>query len=187
MRGKFNAREIAYIGLGAALIAVCAWISIPLPQPMVPFTLQTFAVCLVCAVFGWRLGVWTVAVYILLGAAGVPVFSGFRGGVGVLLGTTGGYIIGFLFTALIVGLAAERINRSLPVMLVAMAAGILVCYAFGTAWFVIVYTRSSGPVGVWTALSWCVFPYLIPDALKIVLASLITKRLHGLTGKLLTA
>ena len=97
MKKQLSAREIAYIGLGAALIAVCAWISIPLPQPMVPFTLQTFAVCLVCAVFGRKLGLWTVVVYILLGAVGVPVFSGFRGGVGVLLGTTGGYIIGFVF------------------------------------------------------------------------------------------
>ena len=187
MKRPFNAREIAYIGLGAALIAVCAWISIPLPQPLVPFTLQTFAVCLVCAVFGWKLGLWTVVVYILLGAVGVPVFSGFRGGIGVLLGTTGGYIVGFLFTALLVGLAADRIGRGLPVMLISMALGILVCYAFGTAWFVVVYTRNSGAIGVWTALSWCVFPYLIPDALKLVLASLLARRLHGLTGKLLAA
>ena len=187
MKKQLSAREIAYIGLGAALIAVCAWISIPLPQPMVPFTLQTFAVCLVCAVFGRKLGLWTVVVYILLGAVGVPVFSGFRGGAGVLLGTTGGYIIGFLFTALIVGLAADKFGRTLPVMLAAMAAGIAVCYAFGTAWFVLVYTRSTGAIGVGTALAWCVFPYLLPDALKILLASLLARRLHSLTGKLLTA
>ncbi|MBR1497225.1 MAG: biotin transporter BioY [Oscillospiraceae bacterium] len=183
MKGSFKARDLAYIGLGAALLAVCAWVSIPLPPPLAPFTLQTFAVCLVCAAYGWRLGLWTVAVYILLGAAGVPVFSGFRGGVGILLGTTGGYIVGFLFTALIVGLAADWFGRSVPVMLASMALGILVCYAFGTAWFVIVYTRNTGAIGVLTALSWCVFPYLLPDALKILAASALARRVHSLAGK----
>ncbi len=187
MREKMTARDIAYVGLGAALIAVCAWISIPLPQPLVPFTLQTFGVCLICAVLGVRLGLWTVAVYLLLGAVGVPVFSGFRGGVGVLLGTTGGYLVGFLFTALCVGLAAERFGRRLPVLLAAMAAGILICYAFGTAWFVVVYTRKSGPIGVMTALSWCVFPYLLPDAVKLILAAALSKRLYNLTGRVKTA
>ena len=68
-----------------------------------------------------------------------------------------------------------------------MALGILLCYVFGTAWFVVVYTRNSGPVGVLTALSWCVFPYLLPDAVKLTLAALLTKRLYGLTGRIRTA
>ena len=186
MKGHgFDARGVAQVGLGAALIAVCAWVSVPLPPPLAPFTLQTFAVCLVCAVYGWKPGFWSVAVYILLGAVGVPVFSGVRGGIGVLLGTTGGYIAGFLLTALIVGLAADRFGRRLPVMLAAMALGVLACYAFGTAWFVAVYTYSSGPVGIMTALGWCVFPYLVPDALKIAAAALLAKRLHGAAGKLM--
>ena len=173
-------REIAYIAMGAALIAVCSWISIPMT---IPVTLQTFAVCLVTAVFGLRMGLWTVLIYILLGAVGVPVFSGFSGGIGILLGTTGGYIVGFLFTALAVGLAVGRWGRSIPALAASMAVGILLCYAFGTAWFMIVYTKNSGAIGLMTALGWCVFPYLIPDAVKIVLATVLTGRLAPLVGK----
>lgn len=173
-------RELALIAMGAALIAVCSWLSVP---AAIPFTLQTFAVCLVTAVFGLRMGLWTVAVYLLLGAVGAPVFSGFKGGLGALLGTTGGYLIGFLFTALTVGLAVERFGRRLPVLVGAMALGILLCYAFGTAWFIFVYSRGSGPVGVGTALAWCVLPYLLPDAVKIALAALLTRRLYPILNR----
>ena len=177
---KLSVREITDVALGIALIAVCSWISIP---ATVPFTLQTFAVCLVTALFGLRLGLWTVAGYILLGAIGAPVFAGFKGGFAALLGTTGGYIVGFLFTALVVGIAVDRFGRRLPVLIVSMVLGILLCYAFGTAWFVLVYTKNSGPIGIGTALAWCVIPYLIPDAIKIALASFLTKRLHPLLRK----
>jgi len=153
----------------------------------VPFTLQTFAVCVVTALLGARLGFWTVAGYILLGAVGLPVFSGFRGGFAALLGPTGGYIVGFLFTALAVGLPAERLGRKTPVLIASMAAGILLCYVFGTAWFVVVYTRSRGAVDVLTAISWCVLPYLLPDGLKIALAAVLTRRLYPLLRKERTA
>ena len=177
MNQRLTAKDLSYIAMGVALIAVCSWISIPLP---VPITLQTFAICLITAVLGLRLGLWAVVVYILLGAAGLPVFSGFRSGIGTLLGTTGGYIIGFIFTALVVGLGVKRFGRLPPLLALFMAIGILLCYAFGTAWFVLVYTRTSGAIGVLTALSLCVFPYLLPDAVKILLAVSLTGRLHSL-------
>ena len=180
MNSKFTTRDLATIAMGVAFIAVCSWISVP---TAIPFTMQTFAVCLVTALFGLRRGMWTVLCYILLGAVGAPVFSGFKGGVGALLGTTGGYIIGFLFTALIVGLATEKLGRSLPVLIGSMAVGILVCYAFGTAWFMYVYARKTGPIGLGTALGWCVIPYLLPDAVKIVLASALVGRLYPLVNR----
>ena len=180
MKNSFTPRDLAYIAMGVALIAVCSWISVPMT---IPFTMQTFAVCLVTALFGLRRGMWTVLCYILLGAVGAPVFSGFKGGIGALLGTTGGYIVGFLFTALIVGLAVEKFGRSLPVLIVSMVLGILVCYAFGTAWFMVVYARKTGPIGLGTALGWCVFPYLLPDAVKIALASVLTTRLYPLLSR----
>ena len=180
MNSKMTAKDLATCAMGIALIAVGSWISIP---ATVPFTLQTFAVCLVTALFGLRLGLWTVAGYILLGAIGAPVFAGFKGGFAALLGTTGGYIAGFLFTALVVGIAVDRFGRRLPVLIVSMVLGILLCYAFGTAWFVLVYTKNSGPIGIGTALAWCVIPYLIPDAIKIALASFLTKRLYPLLRK----
>ena len=139
--------------------------------------------CLLAALFGLRLGLWTVVCYLLLGAAGAPVFAGFSGGIAALLGPTGGYLVGFLFTALAVGLAVERLGRKLTVLIAAMALGILLCYTFGTAWFVLVYTRSSGPITVGAALGMCVFPYLLPDAVKIALAAILTKRLAPILRK----
>ena len=96
---KLSTVELVYIAVCAALMAVCSWISIPAPAPLAPFTLQTFAVFLILLLLGGRRGFFTVLTYILLGAVGLPVFAQFMGGVGVLFGTTGGYIIGFLFTA----------------------------------------------------------------------------------------
>ena len=108
-KSKFKVIDLVYIGLSAALIAVCSWISIPLPT--VPITLQTMGVVLIASLFGAKRGVIATVVYILLGAIGVPVFSGFSSGLGVIGGATGGYIIGFIFTALIVGITADKTNK----------------------------------------------------------------------------
>lgn len=177
---KLTVSDYTYMALSAALIAICSWISIP---TAIPFTLQTFAVCLITALLGTKRGTISVCVYILLGAVGVPVFSGFRGGLGVLLGTTGGYIIGFIFTALCVGLWTKRFGRGIISLVISMVLGILLCYAFGTAWFMLVYARTSGAIGLMTALSWCVFPYLLPDGAKILLAVILCRRLYPLLNK----
>ncbi len=174
--------DLAYMAVGAVLIAVCSWISIP---SAVPFTLQTFAVFCVLGLLGGKRGTISIAVYILLGIIGIPVFSGFRGGFGVIIGTTGGYIVGFIFMGLIYWLA-EVIwkplgsGTKLKVMILrgaVMAFGLLICYAFGTAWFMIAYARSSGPVGLATALGWCVIPFIIPDIIKLIVSVIITSRL----------
>ena len=176
MKSKLSVRDMAYIALFAVMMAVCSWISIPY---VVPFTLQTFAVFLAVGVLGGRRGTMAVLVYLLMGAVGLPVFTGFSGGIGHLLGSTGGYIVGFVFTALVMW-GMERIPGSRTVVLaVSMVLGLLVCYAFGTVWFVVVYARTTGPVGVWTALGWCVFPYIIPDLVKIALALVLQKRLRA--------
>lgn len=170
---KVKPIDIAYIGLGAALIAVCSWIKIPLT---VPITLQTMGICLVASLFGVKRATISTLIYIALGAIGLPVFSGFTSGMGVLLGTTGGYIIGFIFTALIVGFTADKTNK-LWALVLSMVIGILVCYAFGTAWFAYVYAKSNTPASLMTILGWCVFPFLIPDAIKIAVASILCNRL----------
>lgn len=167
--------DIAFIALFTALMAVCSWISIP---ATVPFTLQTFAVFLTTGLLGGKRSTIAVILYIILGAIGLPVFSGFTGGIGHLVGPTGGYIFGFIFTALIMWLIEHKNGRSVPVLAFSMVAGLLVCYAIGTEWFVFVYTRSNDPVSFATALGWCVIPYIIPDSLKIVLAVVLTRRLR---------
>ena len=173
---RLRTRDLTYIALFAVLMAVCAWITIPMT---VPFTLQIFAVFAALATLGGRRGTYAVAVYLLLGAVGLPVGAGFQGGLGWLLGTTGGYIVGFLCIALIYWLITARLGESLPVSIAASVLGLLVCYLFGTAWFMAVYARSTGPVGIMTALGWCVFPYVIPDLLKLVLAMTLSQRVKG--------
>ena len=101
--------DMVFTAMFTAVIAVCSIISIPVGE--VPITLQTFAVCISAALLGWKRGTLSVLIYILLGAVGVPVFGGMTGGLGVLAGPTGGYIIGFLPAAVIIGLAAERYER----------------------------------------------------------------------------
>ena len=173
---KLSVQDMAYIAMFAVIMAVCSWISVPY---IVPFTLQTFGVFLAVSVLGGNRGTLAVLIYILLGCVGLPVFAGFTGGFGILLGSTGGYIVGFLFTALIMW-AMEKIpgNQTL-VTSASMVLGLLACYAFGTVWFVVVYARTIGPVGLWTALGWCVFPYIIPDLAKMVLALALRKRLRA--------
>ncbi|MBO4337059.1 MAG: biotin transporter BioY [Lachnospiraceae bacterium] len=167
-------RDIVYIGIFAALITICSWISIPMT---VPFTLQTFAVFLAVLLLGGRRGVISVLIYILLGIVGVPVFSGFRGGPGVLLGPTGGYILGFVATALIMW-AFEKIKTEHKTLIpvISMLLGLLACYAFGTAWFSVIYNNGTDtPASVPMILGWCVIPFIIPDLIKILLAFLISR------------
>ena len=172
---KLTTKDIVFIGIFAALMAVCSWISIPLT---VPVTLQTFAVFLAVGLLGGKRGTISVIVFILLGAIGVPVFAGFSGGLGVLFGTTGGYILGFIFTALIMWLFEKLFGKKTWAQIVSMILGLLVCYAFGTAWFMIVYARANGSVSLMTALGWCVIPFIIPDICKIALAFVLSKRLY---------
>ena len=171
---KLKTKDLALCALFAALIAVCAWISIP---ATVPFTLQTFAIFAALGLLGGKRGTVAVAVYLLLGAIGVPVFAGFQGGIGALLGTTGGYLLGFLLTALIVWGMEARFGSKTGVCLLSAVLGMLVCYAFGTAWYRVVYARTKGAIALATALGWCVVPFLIPDAVKIALAVLLRGRL----------
>lgn len=172
---KSAAREIAYIALCVSLITVCAWISVPITA--IPVTLQTFAVALIGALMGWKRGTIAVAVYILMGLIGIPVFSGFKSGVTALFGATGGYIFGFLFLAFLPGLVksvkiGNKLGRAV-MFYIASVIGLAICYFFGTAWFVILnhYTVSA-------ALAACVLPFLAPDFIKLTFAALLAVRLE---------
>ena len=150
--------------LFAALTAICAWLSIPIGD--IAFTMQTFAVFLALGILGGKWGTLSIFLYLALGAVGLPVFSSFQGGFGILLGVTGGYIWGFLASGLTYW-ALERVNS-----VAAMVAGMLVCYACGTFWFSL-YTGG----GLFLAVARCVLPYLIPDCLKIILALHLSRRI----------
>lgn len=173
---RLRTLDLTYIALFTVLMAVGSWISIPMPAPLVEFTMQTFAVCAALAILGGRRGTYAIVAYLLLGAVGAPVFAGFHGGLGVILGTTGGYIVGFLAQAVLYWAITARLGESLPVKAFACIVGIAVLYAFGTVWFVAVYAQTAGSISVLTALGYCVFPFIIPDLLKMALALAISKR-----------
>lgn len=170
-------QDIVYIGVFVALIAVCSWIAIP---ATIPFTLQTLGIFTTVGFLGGKRGTMAVLSYILLGAIGMPVFAGFSSGIGYLLGTTGGYIIGFLFSALLMWGMEKLFGNGKIILAISMVAGLLVCYAIGTIWFMIVYAKQSGAVGLGAVLGWCVIPFIIPDLIKIAVSLLLTSRLKRL-------
>lgn len=177
-RPQNKTQDMVYISFFAIVIAIGSWISIP---TMVPFTLQTFAVFITVGILGGKRGAAAVSLYILLGVVGIPVFAGFKGGIGVLLGNTGGYILGFLLTVLVMWGIEKLFGKKTVTLLFSMILGLIVCYAFGTAWFITVYMRTSGSIGVMTVLSWCVIPFILPDLVKIALAILVSKRVSRYT------
>ena len=173
MDSKTKTLDLVYTAMGVTLICVCSWINIPMT---VPFTLQTFAIPAVLLILGGKRGTIATIVYVLMGAIGIPVFAGFTGGLAILLGNTGGYIIGFIFIALICTAAVKIFGEKKGVKIISLIAGLIVCYAFGTAWFMYIYLKDTGEVGLITVLTWCVLPYIVPDLVKIFLAILISDR-----------
>ena len=155
----------------AAVTCVLAPMSIPIGP--VPISLTNLAIYIALYLLGWKLGTLSCVVYLLIGILGVPVFSGFTGGLGKLLGPTGGYIIGFLPMAVIGGLFLKRFqHRGLHCF--GLALGTIVCYLLGTAWFCF-----SMKTSVAAALGQAVFPFIPFDAAKIVLAAGIGPLLRG--------
>ena len=175
VKKRFPTRDLVYVAVFTALMAICAWIAIP---TTVPFTLQTMGVFLAVGLLGGRRGSLAVLVYLLLGAVGAPVYAGFAGGLGPLVGSTGGYLLGFLLCALTMWAVEAALGKSLWALALGMVLGLIVCYAFGTAWFMVLYTRASGPVSLGTVLGWCVIPFIGPDLIKIAVALALSARLR---------
>ena len=172
-------RELTRIAICAAEMAVCAWVTVP---STVPFTLQTMGVFLSLRLLGGRNGTIAVAVYILLGLVGLPVFSGFQAGAGVLLGPTGGYIVGFLFIGLIYWLG-EPLKPGRIASCALLTGGLAVCYTFGTAWFIRVNAVKGKTLTVLASLGICVFPYIVPDLLKLAASEVIAWRVLKLSER----
>ena len=162
-----RAKRICLCGLFAALLCICSWLCVPVGNLM--FTLQTFAALLALGLLGGKWGTISIGIYLALGAVGLPVFSGFRGGLGMLFGATGGFLWGFLAA----GFAYWGVWRLWKSHLISMVSALVVCYAVGAVWYWLFFLQSSfGAV-----LISCVVPYLLPDAGKLCLALFLTKRL----------
>ena len=170
---RFQIIDLAYIALGAALTAVCAWITVPFT---VPFTMQLFAVFFSLVMLGGRRGTITVLVYLLLGAVGIPVFSGFKGGFGVLVGMTGGYLWGMLLIGVVYWGMTRLLGQNLSVRIVSLLIGLLLCYTVGTVWFSVLNEDR----GFFASLTVCVLPFILPDIAKLALALLLGTKLKKL-------
>lgn len=159
---KGSTKTIVLTGMFAAVLAILSQISIPMPSG-VPVTLQTFAAALTGCVLGWKLGTASILVYLLLGGMGAPVFAGFRGGVGILLGKTGGFLLGFLLLGMFCGLAAAVKRKTAGIVLAAF--GLVFCHLLGIFQFSVLselpFAESALLVSV---------PYLIKDGISLVLA-----------------
>lgn len=162
-------RSLTQVALGAALLCLCAFVTVPLPP--VPFTLQSYAVFAVCGLLGAKRGLAATLLYLALGAVGLPVFSSFGGGLGALLGPTGGFLLGFLFVPLLCFFAEGRGRRALALC---FAIALLLSYAAGSLWYCFLFAEGKGFFGVLTVT---VLPFLLPDAVKLALALLTVRRL----------
>lgn len=156
--------------LAAGLTAISSWINIPLFFTPVPINMALLGPYTAGLLLGVRYGVRSQLVYILLGAVGIPVFSGFTSGIGVLAGPTGGFILGYIPCAAICGLAAKK--KSFKQKILLMICGLMTCYFFGIARFMHV-TGSSARAGLIS----CVLPFIPGDAIKLAVAALLSKRL----------
>jgi biotin transport system substrate-specific component len=160
-------RDLTLIVLGALFVAIFAQISIPLPFTPVPLTGQTFAVLLVAVALGSKRGAATMAFYIALGVFGLPFFAGGAHGLSVVIGATGGYLVGFIFAAYIIGLLAERgLERSIRTSIIPFLVGTLIIYACGVTWLAIVL----GNFG--KAITLGLVPFIVGDIIKLIAASL---------------
>ncbi|MCL2057891.1 MAG: biotin transporter BioY, partial [Oscillospiraceae bacterium] len=168
---KLSIRDICLIGVFAAIIAVMSQLRIPMPYG-VPMTLQTLAVPLAGIVLGAKKGALATLVYILLGAVGAPVFSGFTGGIGVVIGMTGGFILSFPLMALVAGLAESK--KSIVWLASGLVAGAAINYLCGALWFSLVMSSS-----IITAFAACVQPFILTDVIKITLLTAFASHLKN--------
>ena len=169
-------RSLILCALFAALTAVLSQIAIPI-QP-VPVNLATFSVFVAGGVLGAKRGAISQAVYVLLGVIGLPVFSSFSGGMGILFGPTGGYIVGYVAAAWLVGLLSARCHGKAYWFALSMAGGLALCSLLGTAWYMVV-----AHTGLVESLLLCVVPFLPGDAAKIAVAALLVPVLRKTLSK----
>ena len=159
---KTNVHKITFTALMAALLCILSPISIPLPSPMPAITLAFVAVYLSAYITGPFVSCTAIFIYILLGCVGLPVFSKAQAGLSVLVGPTGGYIIGYFFLALFTGLAVQKYEKKIYLHVVGMVIGTLICYIFGTVWLGVSMNLTPK-----AAIAAGVAPFVVFDALKL--------------------
>lgn len=163
---KMSAYQLTITALMAAVMCMLGPLVVPIGP--IPISLTNFAICITAYLLGTKMATISCVVYLTLGIIGLPVFSGGEGGIGKLMGPTGGFLLGFVFLALISGIFVERFAGKRILHIVGMCLGMLVAYLLGSAWFSI----QSG-MNLPETLAMCVFPFLLGDAMKLAVAAAI--------------
>ncbi|HBA47196.1 MAG TPA: biotin transporter BioY [Lachnospiraceae bacterium] len=167
-------KQITLAGLMTAVFCLLGPLSLNIPISPVPISLGMLALYFVTSVLGMKLGTFSVLAYILLGLTGLPVFTGFTGGAGKLLGPTGGYIIGYIFMALICGFFVDKWGNNLIMEILGMVLGTAVCYLFGTIWLAYLASYT-----FYQALAAGVLPYIPVDVVKLAIALLVGRQIRA--------
>lgn len=169
-----NTMDIAFIGVFTALLAICSWINIPL---IIPISLQTFAVALISLYLNRKQSMFVYFVYFILGIFGVPVFAGFKSGFSVIMGPTGGYLLGFILMTVLSDTMLGLKEKTNKWKFTSLMAGLVLCYFCAVLWYKMVYFKENTATTWLGAISVCVLPYIIPDIAKLWLAIFVDKKL----------
>lgn len=176
-----NIKDLSLVALFVAIISVCSFVSVPFGA--VPFTLQLLGVFCAVDLLGTRRGFLSVVCYLGLGVCGLPVFNGFHGGIGIIFGATGGFLLSFLIIVPIIGAIINRFGRKFITLTVANLFGMVINHIFGCLWYCFMFLGDFTLRGVLSSFVVCSLPFLIPDILKSLLAAFLTNRLKKFVEK----
>ena len=170
--------KLTSIATCVAIITLCAWISIPFT---VAFTMQSFAVFLISALFPISVSVSSIAAYLCIGALGAPVFAGFNFGASAFAGASGGFLLGFLFSSFFISSFRKKYHKSKTILAICLTIALILCYLCGYLWYILVFQPS---VSASNAFAICILPYVIPDIIKIFLVMIVHGKLYPFIKKL---
>ena len=175
MKSRIN--DIVLISLSTILITISAWIEIPF---IVPFTLQILAIFIITGLFKFRVSFLSVVIYIIMGIIGIPVFSGFQGGIGVLMTYTGGFLLGFIFIPIVYNIINKVIINKNFSLVISFIISLIIIYLIGSIWFYIVYTNKNNNVNFIDCIVISVLPFIIPDVFKLFISIILINKLSNI-------
>ena len=168
-------RDSILIAFFSIIILICSRIAIPW---VIPFTLQSLGIFLTLGILGGKKGFISLLLYLIMGFIGIPISASGVVGPALFFTSTFGYLIGWILCSIIFWIFETKMGNSNRTRLIFLSIGTIICYVTGTVWFMLIYSYKYTPIGLWTALCYCVFPFIIFDAIKLLLANIITDKLH---------
>ena len=177
-----NLRSLVTASIFSALICITSFIQVPSP---IPFTLQIMTIFIISGILKTKTAFLSVVIYLLIGAVGLPVFSGFKGGLGALFGASGGYLLSFLIIPIVMGIFSLTIKSPRSSLILGMVVSLFFVYIFGTLWYTFVYALEGRFTLTFSSIiSSCVLPFLLPDIIKIIISYLAITKLRGKIDKI---